>query len=76
MAWLLTRSERSGKRWSYSQGPNRGRTEYEPGEGGKASTLAQALDDVLKEMEIDTDLFQHLLCSYPARLAEVNKQHD
>ena len=48
---------------------------YEPGERGKASTLAQALDDVLKEMENDTDLFQHLLCSYPARLAEVKKQH-
>ena len=48
---------------------------YESGERGKASTLAQALDDVLNEMEDDTDLFQRLLRSYPSRLAEVKKQH-
>ena len=31
------------------------------------------ISDVLKNMEIDTDLFETLLCSYPSRLGEVKK---
>ena len=46
----------------------------DPGERRKTSILVQALGDVLKEIEDDTDLFQRLLGSYPTPLAEVKKQ--
>ena len=48
---------------------------YQPGEQCKASTWAEALSNVLKEMEDDRELFTRLLRSYPSRLAGVKKHH-
>ena len=46
---------------------------YQPGEQCKASTWAEALSNVLKEMEDDRELFTRLFRSYPSRLAGVKK---
>ena len=47
---------------------------YPLGERFTLATLSRALNDVLEEMEDETELFERLLRSYPSRLAEVKKQ--
>ena len=49
---------------------------YQPGEQCKVSSLAEALSNVLKEMEDDRELFTRLLRSYPSCLAGVKNQHE
>ena len=47
---------------------------YPLAERFKLATLSRVLNDVLEEMEDETELFERLLRSYPSRLAEVKKQ--